>query len=160
MLAIEVTLIGKDIVVALLDTNGNRIQNLIVTISNIAFEQAGSYIISAICSFLPGIGCLIGGLIGNILFGFISKGFKSVLCGLFYDPHAKEQLSSDYLSFIYRNNRCFGEPFDKYTLEALLNEPWGNLDKQLVDKAYQEPQCSLDQRVYDSVFAEPQDFYG
>ncbi|CAF2481907.1 unnamed protein product [Rotaria sp. Silwood2] len=124
MLAISIIFELNDLIVILMDDNGQTIDKLIVQFSQMVISHIGSYISGAIGSLLPGIGYFVIDILDSIICGFIGKGVRELIISLFPKVEPGEGPSiSYYFLFIYGSNNCFGAPLNEYNLVTALGIP-------------------------------------
>lgn len=140
LIAITIIFEIKNIIVILMDENGQAMEKLTVHISQVVTSHIGAYIGAAIGSLLPGIGNFILGILGGIVFGLIGKSIGEIIISLFpkVQPSAGP-VFSDYLSFIYGANSYFGDPLNEHNLAMVFGFSKSNNGVNVYDLAFKPP---------------------
>jgi hypothetical protein len=131
MTAISVIYEVHRVIITVMDANGQTVEKLAVQIVDRAIKKIGSLITTALASLMPAIGGFALGVLGGMIFGFIGKKLGEII----FSVHSRVAPGdgppiSDYFSFIYGSNNCFGEPLNQYKLEHLLTVPGLNIRLQ------------------------------
>ncbi|CAF4087625.1 unnamed protein product, partial [Rotaria sp. Silwood1] len=85
---------------------------------------------AAICSITSGVDSLVGDILGGIIFGFVGTKIGQLLVGLSLDIACGQgPPESDYLQFIYGDNKNFSILLPKYRLEMKTGFPKNKLRK-------------------------------
>jgi hypothetical protein len=145
------------ITLILMDKNGEAVSKLTVRISEIIINKVGSYITSAIASLLPiGITPFAIGVLGSIIFAFIGKKIGEFIFTLFPKVAPGEGAPiSDYLSFIYGSNSCFGEPLSEYNLDRVLGIPKSDYKINVDNVARKPPTNNYEDKFMQKAFGRP-----
>ena len=147
MIAISVVFEFCQLTVILMDKNGETLDRLVIHTLNVAVNQLGSYIISALTCLLPGIAAFVIGVLGGLVFGFIGKKIGELFFGLHPRVAPGEGPPiSDYFSFIYGTNSCFGEPLSDYNLAEVLGIPKSDYSVDANKIARQAPTNNYEDR--------------
>ena len=147
MIAISVVFEFCQLTVILMDKNGDTRDKLVLHILNIAVNQLGSYITMHLACLLPGIPAFVIGVLGGLVLGFIGKKIDELYFVL--HPHVAPSEGppiSDYFSFIYGTNNCFGEPLSDYNLAEVLGIPKSDYSVDANKIACQAPTNSYEDR--------------
>ena len=145
LLAVTVAFEAANIILILMDENGQAIEKLTVHISEVAMSHIGAYIGAALGSLLPGVGNFVLGILGGILGGFIGKSIGDLIISLFPKVTPGEgPPSSEYFPFIYGSNLCFGEPLSQYNLKSILGITQSDYDERFRNVAFGPPSTTSD----------------
>lgn len=140
IIAISVMFEIKELMIILMDEHGRTMDKLVVHISEILIKEAGTYITSALACLLPGIGSFVIGILGGLIFGFIGKKVGQLLFSLHPEVAPGEGPPiSDYFSFIYGSNNCFGEPLNEYNISTVLGLPKSDYPIRANNVAFKSP---------------------
>ncbi|CAF0824015.1 unnamed protein product [Adineta steineri] len=156
MTAISVIYEGYQILMALMDKNGQTLKKLVIQITNLVVNKIGSLITTALTSLMPAMGGFALGILGGLIFGFIGN----KLGEMFFSIHSRVAPGegppiSDYFSFIYGTNNCFGEPLNEYSLEQLLTAPRSEYSNIIQAVAFQQPTNDHDNQFIQIAFGKP-----
>mgnify|MGYP001096357194 FL=1 len=156
MIAISVVYEIHQLIVILMDKNGETLDRLVIHTLNVAVNQLGSYIISALTCLLPGIAAFVIGVLGGLVLGFIGKKIGELLFGLHPRVAPGEGPPiSDYFSFIYGTNNCFGEPLNDYNLAEVLGIPKSDYSVDANKIACQAPTNNYEDRFIQTARGAP-----
>jgi hypothetical protein len=156
MTAISVIYEAYQVVIALMNKDGQTMKKLIVQITNLAVNKIGSLITTGLIGLIPAIGGFALGILGGLIFGFIGNKLGEML----FSVHCRVAPGegppiSDYFSFFYGSNNCFGKPLNEYSLEQLLTAPKSEYSNTVQAIAFQPPTNNHENQFIKMAFGRP-----
>jgi hypothetical protein len=156
MTAISVIYEVHGVIITLMDANGQTVEKLAVQIADRAIRKIGSLITTALASLMPAIGGFALGVLGGMIFGFIGNKLGEMI----FSVHSRVAPGdgppiSDYFSFIYGSNNCFGEPLNEYKLEQLLTVPRSEYSNTVQAIALRQPANDYEDQFIRMAYTKP-----